>query len=196
MVGLNISPDASGFIYKPSYSPHSINTNVSGNHFQRPTSFKMKIIDNLDSLLLSDNLNNSLIEIDNFVCELCKWGDKLDALTEAQKNFYYNQNLEREINNGGFNQYFINSSGDFAHETISSLGTIGADHTAEILQSAIDEFPDKKVPRDRDERIRIVEDIEETANEKWEELDQKFFEYKDNLNSLNIDFIKRHRTEF
>lgn len=156
----------------------------------------MKKIDNLDSLLTSDNLNNSVIELDNFICALCEWGDNMNALTDAQKNFYYNQNLEREINNGGFNQYFINSSGDFAHETVKSLRTIGANHTADILQSAIDEFPDKKVPQDRDERTNLVGQIEEKANEKWEDLDQKFFEYKDNLNLLNIDYVKKFRTEF
>lgn len=156
----------------------------------------MKSIDNLDSLLSSDNLNGSVIELDNFICELCEWGNNMDALTEAQKTFYYNQNLEREINNGGFNQYFINSSGDFAHETINSLRTIGANHTAEILQSAIDQFPDKKVPLDRDKRTELVGQIEDTANEKWEGLDQMFFEYKDDLNSLNIEYVKKHRTEF
>jgi hypothetical protein len=156
----------------------------------------MKKIDNLDSLLSSDNLNSSVIELDNFICELCEWGDNVDALTEAQRNFYYNQNLEREINNGGFNQYFINSSGDFVHETINSLRTIGAHHTADILQAAIDQFPDQKVPRDRDERTELVEQIGETANEKWEELDQKFFEYKDDLNSLNFEYVRKHRTEF
>jgi hypothetical protein len=117
-------------------------------------------------------------------------------LTDSQRNFYYNQNLEREVNNGGFNQYFINSSGAFAHETINSLRVIGANHTADILQSAIDQFPGKKVPSNRDERIDLVGRIEETANEKWEELDQKFFEYKDNLNSLNIEYVKKYRTEF
>jgi hypothetical protein len=120
----------------------------------------------------------------------------MNALTEPQKNFYHNQNLEREINNGGFSQYFVNSSGDFAHETVKSLRAIGANHTADILQAAIDEFPNKKVPRDRDERTELVRQIEEIANEKWEDLDQKFFEYKDDLNSLNIEYVKKHRTEF
>jgi hypothetical protein len=156
----------------------------------------MKRIENLDRLLTADNLNGSMIELDNFICEASSWGDDMDTLTDPQRNFYYNQNLEREINNGGFNQYFINSSGDFAHETINSLKAIGANHTADILQSAIDQFPDKKVPSDRGERIDLVGQIEVTANEKWEELDQKFFEYKDNLISLNIEYVKKHRDEF
>lgn len=156
----------------------------------------MRKIDNIDALLSADNKNDSIITLDNFICELCEWGDNMDALTDSQKNFYFNQNLEREINNGGFNQYFVNSSGDFAHETILSLKAIGADKTADILQQAINHFPDKSVPKDRDTRIETVEQIQDTANDAWEELDQKFFEYQDDLNSLNLDFVKKHKDKF
>lgn len=156
----------------------------------------MTKIDNLETLLSSDDTNGSIIELDNFICDLCSYGDDMDKLTEPQKQFYYNQCLEREINNGGFNQYFINSSGDFAHQTILSLRTIGATTTADILQKAIDQFPDKKVPQDRDERIELVEQIEETANEIWEELDEKFFEYADDLNTLNLNFVRQHKADF
>jgi uncharacterized membrane protein YjjP (DUF1212 family) len=45
----------------------------------------------LQKLLASDDINNSIIELDNFICELCAWGDSLDKLTEQQKNFYFNQ---------------------------------------------------------------------------------------------------------
>jgi hypothetical protein len=156
----------------------------------------MTRIDNLETLLSSDDANGSIIEIDNIIGDLCSYGDDMDRLTEPQKQFYYNQCLEREINNGGFNQYFINSSGDFAHQTIQSLTAIGATTTADILQKAIDQFPDRKVPQDRDDRIELVEQIEETANEVWEELDGKFFEYADDLNTLNLNFIRQHKADF
>ena len=150
----------------------------------------------IDKLLLSENKNNSIIEIDNYICELCDWGEKLDSLTEEQKNFFFNQNLEREINNGGFNQYFYNSSSDFAHETINSLKIIGANKTANILQKAIDQFPDKTVPRNRTERQEILEKIEETVSEIFEELDEKFFVYEDDLNTLNIEFVRQNKDKF
>jgi len=155
----------------------------------------MTKIKNLDELLNSDDSNRSIIELDNFIGELCDYGDNFSKLTDQQKLFYLNQNLEREINNGGFNQYFINSSGDNAHETILSLKAIGADKTADILQKAIDQFPDKTVPKDRDKRTEIVEQIEEVADEVWNDLDQKFYQYEDNLNALNIEYIKKH-TDF
>ena len=156
----------------------------------------MTKIQNLDGLLTSDDSNGSIIELDNFIGELCDYGDELDKLTEPQKLFYINQNLEREVNNGGFNQYFINSSGNYAHETILSLKAIGADKTASILQQAIDQFPNKTVPKDRDERTEIVEQIEEVADEVWDELDQKFYKYEDDLNTLNIEYVKKHKDFF
>ncbi len=156
----------------------------------------MTRIENLETLLSSDDTNTSIIELDNFISELCSYGEDIDKLTEPQKQFYYNQSLEREINNGGFNQYFINSCGDFANKTIGSLLAIGANTTADILQKAIDRFPNKKVPRDTDERIEIVEQIEEEVNEVWEELDEKFLEYKDDLNTLNLNFVKQHKSDF
>ncbi len=125
----------------------------------------MTKISNLDNLLNSEDTNGSIIELDNFIGELCDYGDDFSKLTEQQKLFYLNQNLEREINNGGFNQYFCNSSGNNSHETILSLKAIGASKTADILQKAIDEFPNKIVPRDRYERTKIIEQIEEAANE-------------------------------
>ena len=96
-----------------------------------------------------------------------------NELSDANVYEDYQQNLEREVDNGGFSQYFTNSSGGFAHETILSLKAVGADKTAEILQQAIDQFPGKQVPKDRAERIEVVEQIEEKAGGVWEQLDQK-----------------------
>jgi len=150
----------------------------------------------LEKLLSSDDINGSIIELDNFIGELCSYGDDMDKLTEQQKQFYYNQCLEREINNGGFNQYFLNSSGDFALKTVQSLLIIGASKTADILQKAIDQFPNSNVPEDRTERQEILDQIQEIADHVWEELDQKFFTYEDDLNTLNIEFVRKNKDKF
>lgn len=150
----------------------------------------------IEALLLLPNADAAIIEIDNYVCELGSWGDTLEQLTEPQKNFYFNQNLEREINNGGFDQFFSNSSGDYAHETLTSLKLIGANKTVDILQKAIDQFPNSTVSKDRDKRQNFLEQMEEKANEVWEQLDQAFYKYDDNLNDLNIEFIKQNKNSF
>jgi len=147
---------------------------------------------NLDSLLISEDINKSIIEIDNFTSGF----SDINELSNPQKIFHYVQELEREVNNGGFNQYFWNSSGDYAMDTVEALKAIGANKTATIVQKAIDRFPNANVPVNKDEREELVEKIEETANPVWNELDQKFFLYEDDINTLNIEFIKKNRTEF
>ncbi len=173
----------------------SIFKKIFGNSVQTDKNSENKKPD-IDTLINSNDINESIIELDNYICELCEYGDNLDTLTEPQKIFYYNQNLEREINNGGFNQFYFNSSGDFAHETIVALKTIQANRTVEIVKKANEQFPDNNVPKDRMNRQEILEQIEEKANEIWEELDQRFFEYEYDLNLLNIDYIKKNKTEF
>ncbi|TNE79852.1 MAG: DUF4375 domain-containing protein [Bacteroidetes bacterium] len=150
----------------------------------------------LEKLLTSDDINGSIIQLDNFIGELCSYGEEMESLTDAQKLFYYNQCLEREVNNGGFSQYFFNASGDFAHQTVQSLKTIGANKTADILKKAIDQFPNSNVPEDRTERQDVISQIQETAEVVWEELDQKFFSYEDDLNALNIEFVRKNKDKF
>ena len=111
---------------------------------------------------------------------------RMENLNDIQKQFYYNQNLEREINNGGFNLYFSNSSGNFAHQTIESLLAIGANSTANILKKAIDQFPNHIVPEDRNERNTIITQMSKTAGAVWEALDNDFYVYDDDLNALNM----------
>jgi len=172
-------------IFKKIFRTKNQTGNISGN--KEP---------DIDRLINSADSNASIIELDDYVSELCEYGERLDLGTEPQKNFYYNQNLEREVNNGGFYQYYYNSSGDFAHETIDSLKAIGANKTAEIVKIANDQFPEMKVPKDRVERQNILDQIKEKADEIWEELTQKFFKYEDDLNSLNMNYIKKNIRDF
>lgn len=63
------------------------------------------------------------------------------------------------MNNGGFSQFFFNSSGDFSHETLDALKVIKAERTAILLEKAIAEFPNAKVPKDTAERRELMEKI-------------------------------------
>src|SRR5579872_2152357 len=46
--------------------------------------------------------------------------------------------LETEVNNGGYEQFFINSSNQYASVIVETLVRIGCHRTAEITQKAID----------------------------------------------------------
>jgi hypothetical protein len=159
-----------------------------------PVTSKKKF--DINIILSQENINAGIIELDDYIGALCAWGEDIDKLSGPQRNFYFNQNLEREINNGGFNQYFFNSSGDFTHETIQALTAIRALKTVHLLQSAIDQFPDGKVPVDRTERQNLMEQIQDIANPIWEDIDKVFFLYQDDLNSLNMTYVSENKDEF
>ena len=120
----------------------------------------------------------------------------MEELTEPQKNFYFNQCWEIEVNNGGISQYFFNTSGRYAHQTVEALKLIGAKKSANILQKAIDKFPNKTVPQDDEQRQEILEQIEEKSDEIWDKLEDKFYEYPEDLNQLNINYITQNKEFF
>ena len=91
--------------------------------------------------------------------------------------------FEDEINNGGFHQFFNNSSGDNSAETAIALETIGAPATADIAKRAIARFPDGAVPRNRSEHLELVWRIFPTTHE-FDDLNTEFWAYPDDLSAL------------
>ena len=97
--------------------------------------------------------------------------------------------LEAEINNGGFDQFFFNSAGDNTKETIEALVAVGANHTAAIVRKAAARFPGGMPSPDRNTRQEQLERIS-PDNDAFEEQDDAFYEYKDDLSGL----VAKHAT--
>ena len=92
------------------------------------------------------------------------------------------EELEIEVNNGGFNQYFINS-GQNCYETLKALKKNGKVETAKLLESAINLInPNHISENDFVEKLRKRE-VEELYNDKisakLNKLDAEFYKYKD-----------------
>jgi hypothetical protein len=94
------------------------------------------------------------------------------------------ENLEAEVNNGGFDQFFYNSAGDNARETILALETIEAGTTADIVKRAAAKFPDGMPPQDRYKRQELLLSRVSPASDAFDELDAEFYGYPDNLSEL------------
>lgn len=150
----------------------------------------------IERLLKTTEINTAIIELDNYIADYCSYGQELNYLTDQQKTFFFNQELEREVNNGGFHQYFLNSSGAYAHETLASLESIGAELTAGILLMAINCFPEGKVPKDDEQRRKLLTEMSADHLHTLERMDQTFFCYEENLNELNIAYVRKFRDFF
>lgn len=141
--------------------------------------------------------NNFIIDLFDRLAEKCQYGDKIDRLNENERVIYLCFTFEGEINNGGFDQFFYNSAGDYTEETIDSLLKIGATKTAEFLKTATTVFPNNLVPQNREERQALLEEINNDETEKLlNELDNSFYAYEDDLLELEYDYVMQHNDDF
>ncbi len=104
--------------------------------------------------------------------------------------------VESEVNNGGFSQYFSNSSAESASFVAEALETIGAPKTADICKRAIAAAFPAGLPR-APEAIRLfAADFPDEILEKLEPLDQEFFAYPHSLTDLLFAYVSEHPDEF
>jgi Domain of unknown function (DUF4375) len=86
----------------------------------------------------------------------------------------------------------VNSSGDHARETVEALRMIGAAHTASLVERALAVFPGGAPSPDRDARVAEVEALSDDQRARWDELDEAFYRYDDDLAVLLRAYLTAH----
>ncbi len=143
-----------------------------------------------------DDPTDFIIALSDYIAEKCQYGEEMPALSHPERVFYITLTLEMEVNNGGFSQYFYNSSGNFAGELVGAFTEIGAVRTAEICRQAISAF-DREIPADRDARQDMLDEYEsEELDDRLNECDSAFYEYEDDLETLNYRYVLRNKASF
>ena len=104
--------------------------------------------------------------------------------------------LEAEVNNGGFSQYFLNSSGRRAPLAPDALRAIGAPHFAEIAQAALAVMGSQVPWTDDDNRQEVVGHLGTHAEAALDALDTKFYACPEDLSALLYTYVAEHRTDF
>src|SRR5690606_9411899 len=150
----------------------------------------------IDEILQLEDQTTAVIKLDERVNELSDYGEDLSKLTEPEKVLLFVGNLEREVNNGGFQQFYLNTSGDYAHETYDALKTIGATTMAEILDKANSTWPKQTVPKNTIIRQKVQDTIEEQAEIVWDQCDADFYKYPDNIAGLLLKYVKENKSNF
>jgi len=158
-----------------------------------------KIYTKLDERTLQ-KINNDALEqaimdyIDHKVGE--NYDRQYEIVTGLSKGFqaiYTTWWVEAEVNNGGFNQYFWNSSGEFAIEAIEGFKEIGAIRNAKLMEKAvtiaIKEMPEMKKFHKQGTLEAFSESYKHT---KLNDLDDEFYKYEENLSELRITYIRNN----
>lgn len=139
--------------------------------------------------------NAFLIELST--CQRTDFGVRNFAdQSEPQRVFTAIWELEGEVNNGGFHQYFLNSAGETANFVPQALRRIGARSAAEIAERALRVVSSEPLPEDQDARQAMLEGLNEEAIDRLEALDAEFYAYPDDLTELLFEFVRAHPQEF
>lgn len=88
---------------------------------------------------------------------------------------------QSEVRNGGFHQFFSNTTGLIAPEALEGFRAIGVVEWAEILAEAMKHFG-TPYPRDRDKREEFLPMRQRAPREEWDPfyvLDERFYESTD-----------------
>ncbi len=98
-------------------------------------------------------------------------------LTRVQQVIYSTHYLCAEVYNGGFHQYFHNSTGLTAPEAVEGFQTLGLNDVADLVQEAIDVFG-SVFPRERALRQEFLDSIPGDEPSDWNPfflLDDRFY---------------------
>ena len=96
------------------------------------------------------------------------------AAPEASRVLFAAHWTQSEVLNGGFGQYFSNSTGVLAPEAVHAFRVLGMPQTAAAVERAMSFFGDP-YPREREQREEALEAVDEDFDP-FEEADNAFFE--------------------
>ena len=132
-------------------------------------------------------------EVDIAFAEFARVGD-FELLGETDRVIVAVWALDGEVNNGGFEQFYFNSSGDYAYFVPSALNLINANQTAEIVQEANQEFGPQGPSRNRDDRQELLELLSADEDERlFDSYDKRFYSCHDNLDVLLTEFVSARK---
>lgn len=122
----------------------------------------------------------------------------VQALTQGQRAIYVTWIVEGEVNNGGFNQFYFNSSGQLADISEEAFKTIGANKFADLVRQANMIYYEIK-----DNLEKFNDGTAESFSKSYDEnplndLDDKFYKLyeEEPLSQIKIKYIRDNVKEF
>lgn len=122
----------------------------------------------------------------------------VESLTPGQRAIYVTTMVEGEVDNGGFNQFYYNSTGELADMMEEAFKTIGANPFADLTRQANVVFSVIKT-----ELEKYKDGTTESFSKSYDDnplnsLDDKFYalEKEQSLSKIRIKYIRNNIKEF
>jgi hypothetical protein len=163
---------------------------------QNHTKLTKEFLDTIPDELLNQIIFNDIIyTLGN---DYQKEFENFKKLSKGQQTIYSTSNVEFEVYNGGFNQYYINSSGQYAEVAVIGFETLGAIKFAELMKKANKIYNSIKNDLDKFNDGTAESFIESYKNNPFDNLDSKFYDLNDpeELSRFRIKYIRKNVNEF
>jgi hypothetical protein len=115
------------------------------------------------------------------------------AATPGQRGVYALAAVDDEIQNGGFDQLFVNTAGEFFGDALAGARLFGATQHMRVLEKAARLFPNGVVPKDRGERAAASDTIRPG---RLAQLDDEWFSIRPILGRYMLRYMNAHPSEF
>jgi hypothetical protein len=181
-------------------------TNVTKEQLaQSIDAFKNRPVHNeLTEQIIDTTSNDNILQVvfDNLSAKLPadyeKEYESVMTWNKSRQAIYMIWALEAEVNNGGYNQFYFNSSGQFYKYLPEALRLVGANKFADLTQQAnnIFEKENKKITEHQD---GTIEGFSKSYDDNpLNNLDTKFYElYKtEHLLQIQVDYIRKNKKDF
>lgn len=118
--------------------------------------------------------------------------------TKSQQAIYVIWNLEAEVNNGGYNQFYFNPSGQYADLAPDALKLVGAFKFADLTSKANEVYKkeNEKIIKHQDGSLEgFSKSYDDNPLNKF---DDEFYELnkKDDLQKFQVEYIRNHKEYF
>lgn len=118
-----------------------------------------------------------------------------ELLTPGRRAVVLLYGLQAEVNNGGFDQFYLNSAGDGAALTPEALRLMRLDEIAAIVEKANAQFPGGP-SRSRAQRLAQMDCLPASAAKVWDKLTDAFFDQPFDDMGAVIQYARAHESEF
>jgi hypothetical protein len=121
------------------------------------------------------------------------WSHGPAAINQFEAPLAYLRGFQLEVDNGGFWQFFYNSTGMFALETADALRLIGARESASFLARAIQiYFRGQPIPFDTAERRRLMKEIDGDRTPEADRVTLDYYELEESLYDLMLKYLQEN----
>lgn len=106
--------------------------------------------------------------------------------------------LEAEVNNGGYNQFYFNSSGKFCKYLPEVLKLVGANKFADLTKRANETFEKENSKITQHQDGTLAGFSKSYDNNPLNKFDDEFYDLyqTENLQQIQVDYIRKNKKEF